>query len=165
MVLLFVRFAAVLAGTYIHAYYVSVSEIYHNPANNALEITMKIFIDDLELAIRKFENSEFGISGQDTEADTTERIEAYLSDKFQIQINDQAVAVHMIGYELENDAVLCYIEIEKVGDINHINIANSIICEIYEEQINLTHFQYKGQLRSLKTTKTAPAGTIDASAW
>jgi hypothetical protein len=165
MVLLFVRLVAIFISVNIHAYYVSVSEIYHNPKNNSLEISMKIFIDDLELAIRKIENSEFTLSDQGAGADTKKSMEAYLSDKFQIEINEQPVDMHMIGYELEDDAVLCYIEIIKVQEINTINIENTILCEIYEEQINLTHFQYKGQLKSLKTTKSAPSGAIDASDW
>lgn len=165
MVLLFVRSVAILIGVNIHAYYVSVSEIYHNPKNSSLEISMKIFIDDLELAIRKFENSEFAISDQGTGAGTKKSIEAYLFDKFKIEIYEQPADMRMIGYELEDDAVLCYIEIEKVREINQVNISNSIICEIYEEQINLTHFQYKGQLKSLKTTKNTPSGSIDASDW
>jgi hypothetical protein len=159
------RFLAVFIGVNIHAYYVSVSEVYHNPKNGSLEISMKIFIDDLELAIRKFEHSEITISKQGDFSGTKNSLEAYLLDKFQILINKNPVEMHMIGYELEDDAILCYIEIENVREIKTVDVKNSIICEIYDEQINLTHFQYKGQLKSLKTTKTTPSGYIDTSNW
>ena len=165
MVLLFARILVVFISVNFHAYYVSVSEIYHNPNTNSLEITMKIFIDDIEMAIRKFENSEITISDQGDEEGIKNSLEAYLLDKFQIQINENAVDLKMIGFELEDDAVLCYIEIDKVKEINTIHIKNSILCEVYEEQINLTHFQYNEQLKSLKTTKTSPDGTINASGW
>lgn len=165
MVLLFMRLMAVFIGMNIHAYYVSVSEIYHNPKNSSLEISTKIFIDDLEQAIRKYENSEITISDQGNIAGTKSSLEAYLLDKFDILINKNPVEMHMIGYELEEDAILCYIEIENVREVKTVDVKNSILCEIYDEQINLTHFQYKGQLKSLKTTKTTPSGFIDASNW
>lgn len=165
MVLLFTHFLAVFISVNFHAYYVSVSEIYHNPKNNSLEISMKIFIDDLEVAIRKFEDSDMTISDKGDRVGTKNSIEAYLLNGFQIEVNKKPVDMHMIGYELENDAILCYIEVNKVQEISTITIRNSIICEVYEEQINLTHFQYKGQLKSLKTTKNTPSGTINASGW
>jgi hypothetical protein len=69
----------------------------------------------------------------------------------------------MIGYEFDDDVLMCYAEIKNVPVISLIEVQNNIITEVYEEQINLTHFQYQGKMKSLKTTRLEPSGTIDTS--
>jgi hypothetical protein len=165
MVLSILHSIYLFLGLQFHAYYVSVSEIYHNPKTQSLEITMKIFIDDLQLAIQEDGNPQFMMPEEDSESGTSSAIAAYLEDRFIIDINRQPASQRFIGYEFEDDAVLCYIEIENVTSIDHIRVYNVIISEIYDAQINLTHFQYRGQLKSIKTTKSEPDGTIIAKNW
>jgi len=165
MVFTFIQCLVFAFGLQIHPFYVSVCEIYHNPNTEALEISMKIFIDDLEVAIQKSANPSFKISeGADKNLIENE-IEKYLENKFLIEIDSKIPEKKLIGYELDSDAIICYIEIKKIKQISNIKIYNSILTEVYEDQINLTHFQYKDQLKSLKTTKINPEGTITASNW
>ena len=165
MVITFVKYFFIFAISQYHAFYVSVCEIYHNPKTLSLEISMKIFIDDLELAIQNSGREDFKIL-EDVDQDLIgEEIERYLQDKLVIQVDDKNTANNLIGFELEGDALICYIEIEKIESISKIKVHNSVITELYEDQINLTHLQYKEQLKSLKTTKSDPEGIIDTSSW
>ena len=70
-----------------------------------------------------------------------------------------------LGFEFDNDAMLVYMEGRKIKKIDMIEIDNAIITEVYDDQINLTHFQYKGEMASLKAVKNNTVGVIDASAW
>lgn len=165
MVLSLLYSISLFLGLQIHAYYVSVSEIYHNSKTLSLEITMKIFIDDLELAIQEDGKPDFVMPEEDSEPGTSSAIAEYLEDKFIIDINGEKASQRFVGYEFEDDAVLCYIEIVNVLSIDEIRVFNSIISEVYETQVNLTHFQYRGQLKSIKTTKTEPDGKIISQNW
>jgi len=165
MVIGFVKYFFIFAITQYHAFYVSVCEIYHNPKSLSLEISIKIFIDDLELAIQKSGVTNFRIIENEDQNKIEREIALYLDKKLIIEINDEKTQRKMIGYELENDALICYIEIEKIKKMSKVKVHNSIITEVYEDQINLTHLQYKGQLKSLKTTKEEPDGLIDTSSW
>jgi len=165
MVLAYIQNIALVIGMNLHPFYVSVCEIYHNPTTSSLEISMKIFIDDLELAIQKSSNPEFAISENANKSIVESEIANYLEDKFKIEIDSERIGQKLIGYELESDAIICYIEVKKVDNIGSIKVQNSILTEVYSDQINLTHFQYKDQLKSLKTTKTSPEGAINTSSW
>lgn len=165
MVITFVKYFLIFAIAQYHAFYVSVCEIYHNPKNLTLEISMKIFADDLELAIQKSGKEDFTILENSNKVEVESEIEKYLEDKLVIDVNSKTTHKTLIGYELENDALICYVEIKGVKDLKHIKIRNSIITEVYADQINLTHLQYKDQLKSLRTIKSDPEGEIDTSTW
>ena len=108
---------------------------------------------------------DFSILENSNQKEIENEIEKYLEDKLVIAVNSKKTDKELIGYELENDALICYVEIQKVKEIKSIKIHNSIITEVYAEQINLTHLQYKDQLKSLKTTKSDHEGEIDTSSW
>ncbi len=165
MVFAFIQYMLLAIGMQIHPFYVSVCEIYHNPRTEALEISMKIFIDDLELAIQKSADANFKISESSDKSVIEKEVEKYLENKFIIEIDSKIPEKKLIGFELDKDAIICYIEIKNIKQISNIRIYNSILTEVYEDQINLTHFQYRDQLKSLKTTKINPEGTINASNW
>jgi hypothetical protein len=165
MVIAFAKYFLLLTSVQFHAYYVSVCEIYHNPKANSLEISMKIFVDDLELAIQKSGRNEFVILDNSNKEEVENEIENYLAERLIIEIDSKITDKELIGYELDNDVLMCYVEIKKVKDFNKIKIRNSIITEVYSEQINLTHLQFKERLKSLKTTKSEPEGFIDVSTW
>lgn len=163
MVLLLFRSISLLSCFLQHAYYVSVSEIYHNPKTQALEISMKIFADDLELALKNNGNPEVIVLEEKPDPALKGMLQKYLDEKFRITIDLKTKQMHVIGYEFDDDALLCYAEILNVSEISSIEVYNAIITEVYEEQINLTHFQFRGKMKSLKTSRSDPSGTIDIS--
>lgn len=46
---------------FLHPFYVSVTEVAHNPKTKNLEISCKIFFNDLETALEKQSNSQLDI--------------------------------------------------------------------------------------------------------
>ena len=98
----------------LHAFHVSVSEVYHNSKTQSLEISMKIFIDDLELAIQSQGTPQFKL-GQNNEVETNNSIlKDYITDRFKIEINSNPLELEMVGYEVDDNAVLCYFETKKI---------------------------------------------------
>ena len=165
MLLLFTRLLCFILVGNLHPFHVSVCEVYHNENSRSLEISMKIFIDDLELSIQQDGEPTFSLIDVDPKLVDKEPIETYLRSCFQVKINDKVTPLEFLGFEFDNDALLCYLEGKKVKKIENIEIKNSIITEVYPDQINLTHFQYKGEMKSIKATKENTVGIIDTSAW
>ena len=124
---------------------------------------MKIFIDDLELAIQQDGESDFKLLEVDAEFVDNEPIENYLKKKFRIKVDGELITQNYLGFEFDNDAILCYLEKARVKKINTIEIDNAIITEVYDDQINLTHFQYKGEMKSIKAVKDRTIGIVDTS--
>ena len=164
VVVLLSKFAFFLSSL-LHPFYVSVCEVYHNPDTLSLEISMKVFIDDMELALQNEQNPAISLSENMDDSKINEALKYYFKDKLLIEVNSKKLELAWVGFQFENDTLLCFLEGKKVKKIDVINIRNAILFEQFEEQINLTHFQYMGQMKSLKSTSEQPDGKIDTSNW
>jgi hypothetical protein len=161
MHLLSIQYLCIILFSKIHPFHVSVCEIFHNSDSKTLEISLKIFIDDFELAIHQNGNNDFILS------DATDKkiLWEYLADQFIIEVNDRNIPLSIVGFELRNDAVICYIMAQGIYEIDKLRLENKVLTEVFEDQINLTHFQYKGEMKSLQTSGEIPFGMIDTSSW
>ncbi len=150
----------------IHPFHVGVYEVFHNGETGKLEITMRIFIDDVELALQKEGHENFAFSSESDQKTAANRyLGEYLLKRFSIKIEDEEIKLNFLGYEPENDVVLCYIESEPVKEIGKIRIHNEILFDVEDEQINLIHFRYGDQMKSFKAVKGRPEGAFDTSTW
>jgi hypothetical protein len=161
MTLSIIGFLFIFNTAILHPFHVSVCEIYHNWKTRALEITLKIFIDDFELSIQNRGHSDFLISGINPEKVDKSPISSYLKDHFIIKLNNRSLLLDFLGFELQDDAILCYLEAKKIKNIGEIEIQNSILTEVFNDQVNLTHFQVKGEMKSIKTTIEKPSASVN----
>jgi len=142
----------------LHAIHVSVSEINYSEKDKALQITSRIFIDDLELAIRsKLNNPELDILHPDKGQTTDQLVSAYLADHLKFKLDNKPVKIHYLAHEIEDVAMICYIEIEGVKRFKTLEILNNVIQEIHNDQSNLVHITYKGPVKSFRLMKDKPS--------
>lgn len=117
-----------------HKYYVSLTEIQHNKKENLVEITLRVFTDDLELSLNNQFNKTFLIGNNQELEQTNTYLIAYLKSKFHIKINGNFYEYQFIGKEIENDITFIYLEIKKIKKIKSIDITNTIFFETFENQ-------------------------------
>lgn len=70
-----------------------------------------------------------------------------------------------MGFEFKEHEILCFLEAKSIDVFETIEIENSILMELFDDQINLTHIKYKGEMKSIKTTRGMRFGVIDVSGW
>jgi hypothetical protein len=142
---------------HLHAIHVSVSEINYSEKDKALQITSRIFIDDLELAIRsRLNNPELDILHPDKGQTTDQLVSAYLADHLKFKLDNKPVKIHYLAHEIEDVAMICYIEIEGVKKFKTLEVTNNVIQEIHNDQSNLVHITYKGPVKSFRLMKDKP---------
>ena len=136
-----------------HKFYVSVTEIEYNEKAESLQIISRVFIDDMEdlLQTRYDSKIRLGNSNETTEASTS--IKKYLKQKIEIQIDGKTMEVDYIGKEYEDDMLLLYLEVSNVSSFKKIEIKNAILTDMFSEQKNLVHVNYKGSTKSLILNK------------
>jgi len=149
----------------LHAFHVSVCEIHHNEKAQSLEISIKIFIDDLQLSIKNQGNTAFDLSNIQNKDSTSIHLKNYIVDRFNIQINSKQIELKFVGYELKEYEILCYLEAKDIDIIETIEIENSLLMELFDNQINLNHFQYKNEMKSFKSTKEKKSAIIETTGW
>ena len=137
-----------------HPLHVSVTEIEHDAKEKRLEIVMRIFIDDLELAIKNGMNDPYlDITAPGEGYSTDGLIKNYISDKFKINVNGKEEVVEYVGHEVELPVIYLYAKVEKVRKLKTIRILNNMIMETYDDQTNLVHVEVDNNTKSLKLTE------------
>lgn len=139
----------------LHPYYVSVTEIKHNAGEQRLEISCRVFSDDLESALNKLGHGKVDILNTKNFAQVNPLIAEYIPKHLKISINGKAVNLRFVGYELESEATWCYFEVEGIRSVKKITISNDILYAEHEEQINMMHVIVGGVRKSTKLDNPA----------
>jgi hypothetical protein len=136
---------------FLHPIHLSVSEINYSEKNKALQITSRIFLDDLELSIQnELDEKDLDLLEPGQGRTTEQLINEYVTKRLSIKLDSKIQKLNFLGFEREDPAVICYIEIEGVKKFKTIEIKNEVIMETHNDQSNLVHVTYKGPVKSLR---------------
>ncbi len=136
--------------SFFHPFYVSVTEVNHNQNNQTIEISSKIFFDDLEREIEKEFKVNFDIIKPTDKAKVNALIAAYVKKHLQIKVDGKYEQMNFIGYEIQEDAAWCYFEIPKINKVKNLEINNNILYQLHAEQINMMNVTVGGKRQSTK---------------
>lgn len=144
----------------VHPMHISVTEIDFDEKDKALEITMRIFADDLETCLRK----STGVSNLDILNPGTKSIDdlmkQYLAGKFEVRLDGKIQKHNYLGNEKDGDAFIFYIEVPQVKKWKAIAITNSMLTEVFEDQSNLVHVTVRGEVQSLRLMRGSISGNL-----
>ncbi len=144
-----------------HKFYVSISEVNHNTETAALEISMKIFTDDLEAALEEDTSEKLWIGDPEREVPTTDSLLAiYFDKKVTVSVNGEEKEAIFLGKELEADVTWCYLEIQDVPAVKSVSIDNRILMELFDDQKNLVHIYANGKEKSLFLRRGKTTGEV-----
>jgi hypothetical protein len=145
----------------LHPIHVSIAEIDHNEEAKALQITLRIFIDDLEVSIRnKINSPEMDLMNPGGSLTTDQLVKDYLGEVLKLKVDKKAVKTNYLGHETEGPAMICYIEVENIKKFKTIEVTNRAILETHEDQSNLVNVNYKEKVKSLRLTNDKPTGAV-----
>ena len=155
-------FSFLLAFTAVHPFHVSVCSIYHAPEEQTLQITQKIFADDLEEALNaSTATATIDILNPSDPAVLNTIIEAYLDEHLQISVNGEVVEPQFLGYEREDLALWCYLEVTSVPELESVQVRSTILTEAFDDQTNIVHVEYQDATKSMKLAKDFPEDQIN----
>ena len=141
-----------------HPIHISVTEINYSEKSKSLQITSRIFIDELELGVRAQRRApELDILDPPPGLTTEQLIKDYYSLHFKVKIDGKPVKLNYLGHEKEDISLISYIEIENVKKIKTVEVLNSLITEIHDDQSNLVHITYKSPVKSARLTRENPS--------
>jgi len=143
-----------------HPFFVSVTEIKHNEKQKDLEISCKLFFNDFENALEKKYNKQLDILKPAEKEIITPLMQDYFKKHIQINVNGKPVPLHLIGYEIEEDAVWCYLEAPKVNQVKKIQVRNDVLFDEHDSQTNMLHLTLKGKRQSTKLDNPTNTATF-----
>ncbi len=151
--LLVVLFALSSAFTF-HKFYVGVFQIDYFKEKKAVQITARLFIDDLEKALHNKHNKHFYITTKDEIAEANSCIAKYLEEKLKIKINNKIQSIQFLTKEQEENIVICYLKINFKDNIKDLEITNNVLSDVFNEQQNLVHLNINGNKKTILFTNT-----------
>lgn len=146
----------------LHPVHISVTEINYSDKDKALQIASRIFTDDLELAIRKeLKDEELNILKPANGKTTDQLVSAYVIKHLKVKVDSKAQTLKYLGYEIEDVAIICYLEIANIKKLKTVEVLNDVIMETHTDQSNLVHVTYKEKLKSVRLMRTKSVETLN----
>jgi len=129
-----------------HKFYMAIYQINYAPEKKMLQITARIFVEDLNTALEKKYNKKTFLGSGKESIESAELLKKYLSDNFSLKVNGQSKAINLLSEEMDGDVLVCYLSIKDIPKIKSLEIYNSILVESFAEQqniVNVTAFNVK----------------------
>ena len=156
-----VKIVFVFSSWMFHPLHVSVAEIEYDEKEKELEIMMRIFVDDLENAIRLQQNkNDLDILNPPVGSSTDKLISSYVLSHFKIDLDNKVQIIRYLGQEEEGEAVVCYLLVSNVKNLGAIEITNDILCELFDDQSNLVHVTSGEIVKSVRLVRNKPTARL-----
>lgn len=123
----------------LHAFHISKTDMVFKPAEKSVQITMHIFIDDLESALENQGSSKLFIGTEREKQEANNLVFNYLQNNFSIQLNGKKVNCEWVGKETTQDkqALWIYLEIKNIREVRNISVDNRVLTEVFADQKNI----------------------------
>lgn len=147
--------APLFAFAVAHKFYVSVTNIDYSQKDQSIQIISRIFIDDFENTLKEIYRIDPKLMSDSELSNIDFYIERYLNQHLQVKINGKKAGLKYLGKNYDNDVVKCFIEIDNIKPENllSIEIKNSLLFELFEEQNNIVHFKINNKRKSFSLIK------------
>ncbi|HEX7312588.1 MAG TPA: DUF6702 family protein [Pyrinomonadaceae bacterium] len=125
-----------------HKFYTSLAQVEYNAEEKSVEVTLRVFADDLELALKRRAGREVSL---DRTKDADRLVLAYLRDTFEIRNRDgKAKALKWVGMELRAGVAWLYFEAEMPEGLAGARLRDHVLFELFDEQVNTVSVRYPG---------------------
>lgn len=126
-----------------HKYYVSLCEIEFIKEKQSIQITLGVFIEDLEFTLNKNSGKQLNLGSEIEVENIDDYYKKYLNEHLQISVNGKNQLSKYIGKEYDGDIVRFYLEITDIKELKSIEITNNILTENFNDQKNIVKIKVK----------------------
>lgn len=141
-------FALTNFGVNTHPIFVSVTEIEHNAVEKTLEISCKLFVDDFEKSLRKKYNTKIDLLDVKLKTAMNQLVNDYFQKHLSISTDGKKANLQFLGFELQEEGVICYFEAKNIAKVQNIELINNILYEYSAQQMGIIHIMVNGIRKS-----------------
>ena len=138
-----------------HKFYMGIYQINYAPEKKMLQITTRIFVEDLNKALEKKYKKATHLGTAKETAEDVILMQKYLAEKFKIKVNGTAVTMNYLSKEMESDVIICYLNVRGISKVKTLDTYNAVLIDWDQEQQNITHFTGFGDKESFLFTESA----------
>jgi len=136
--------------SWMHPYYISMTEIEHDKTNNTLEISVRIFTDDLEKTIRKTYTGKVDLLNKDEKSNSEKLIQQYITKHLSLKADGKNLDMRFDGFESEEGSIWSYFECTGISSVKTLEVNNTILHDYIDQEINFIHVKAPGYDKTIK---------------
>lgn len=144
-----------------HQFFVSIYQFSFVPQKSRVEITTRIFVDDLNRFLSKNKTSKTHIGDKFESATDLVLLQKMFDESLHIQINHQPKKLLFLSKELDGNVLVCYLKITDVVDIQHFEIENNCLMGLDASQQNIIQINFFGKKQSEILTSEKTKWVLD----
>lgn len=145
-------FSLAITSFEMHKFYVSVTQINFAQDKKTIQITSRIFIDDLNNTLEKKHKKKFYIGSTKETEEEIQLLKNYINNNFSIKINGKSKPTVYLDKEIEDDVIIVYHVVRDISKINTLQIKNTLLFDFLPEQQHIIHTQISGKKLSTLLT-------------
>ncbi len=151
-----------------HSLHQSTAEAEYNPTTKKLEVSLIVFINDLELALIRQSEREMRLD-KTPAAEFDAQIQIYLAKTFVVtDASGKKAKITWVGRQLDEESkksndpmVTLFFEIGLPDGPNGKTLRHSVFHDLFNDQINLLHLRHETRQAELRFTKDEALKKID----
>ena len=143
--------ALALVGGRAHPMHTTVTEVLQEDARGHVSIQVRVYVDDLRSAV----------SARDGTAGADSAMARYLRGTFALaDRTGRPVRLTWTGAEPVGDVILLRLRGEVPGGLAGARVASLVLCERFEDQVNVVRAEYAGRTTTLLFTRGETAKAL-----
>jgi hypothetical protein len=139
-----------LAFSAVHPFYLSVCDLVYHPASNTMQISLRIFTNDLETALTKAEGKTVDLYHPADSVKLEQLVESYVRACLKIKVNDREQAMVLHGFEREAESTWIYLSLPDCGKPQQIEIKNALLYNSFVKQSHIIQAEVEGVRKSVR---------------
>ncbi len=144
-----------------HVFYVSVTRVKWNADEARLDVSVRIFTDDLEEAIIAEGGPRLRLWTDQAREDRDRHVADYLTSRVAFRVNGVDRDLAWAGMEDALDATACLVQITDVDRVETIEVENRILIDLFDTQANVMRFEIAGEKKYVNLGKRTVRGTVE----
>ena len=159
-------FALALAGGRAHPMHTTVTEVVQEDTRDAVSIQVRVYVDDLLSAVSLLAGTAGAHSagaedGNANSAKADTAMARYLRATFALaDRTGRPVRLTWVGAEPTGDVILLRLRGEVPGGLAGSRVTSLVLCERFEDQVNVVRAEYAGRTTTLLFTRGETAKVL-----
>lgn len=135
-----------------HKFYIAIYQIEYAQEKKMLQITSRIFIDDINEVLEKNYHKKTHIGEKNQSPEDLVLMNKYIAERFSIKINGQPKSFQFVSTEVESNIIIGYYKITDISKIKTLEVKNTILMDLFSDQQNIIQSKIYGEKQSLLLT-------------
>ena len=143
-----------------HKFYVSIYQIHAAPEKKMLQITSRIFMDDLNAVLYRNYHKKTHLGEKNESPEDVVLMKKYILEHFDIKVDGIPKTIHYLSKDYEGNVMICYYRVNEVSEIKTLEVANTVLMDLNAEQQNIIQTTIAGKKQNLLLTEGNAKGIL-----